>query len=100
MGFNWRLHRIDDCKAFKSGLGCRLQTILPRRIIAGVSRPPSHRETWGSIGAYIASMTAKLSSLDLGADCKPSSREESSREFRALHRTVKHGVQLALTSHR
>jgi hypothetical protein len=27
-----------------------------------------------------ASMTAKLSSLDLGADCKPSSREESSRK--------------------
>ena len=45
-------NRLDDCKCFKSGLGCRLQSNLPR---------------------------------------------ESSRECRRLHRSAKHGVELALT---
>ena len=46
-------YRLDDCKCFKSGLGCRLQSNLPRRIITRVSSPfLPFSETGGRVGAY------------------------------------------------
>lgn len=42
-------------------------------------------------------MTANVPCLDLGADCKQTSRENHHESVAAFHQPAKHGVSLALT---
>jgi hypothetical protein len=67
---------FDDCKAFKSALGCRLQTNLPRRIYTGASPTSSPSETWGQMDAYSRSWlrSPSLSLRGLGRGGKRNTR--------------------------